>query len=117
MDHNGMKNNHTVSRLGGDEFLILVQGIGERNDIAVVAQKIIDSLNKSIKLVTEHGKFYLPEGVGASIGISFYPDHVKETKDIISHADEAMRAAKETGKGRYVFYDDLSQKDHPDDQE
>jgi GGDEF domain-containing protein len=66
MDHNGMKNNYTVSRSGGDEFLILVQGIGERNDIAVVAQKIIDSLNKPIKLVTEHGKFYLPEGVGAS---------------------------------------------------
>jgi GGDEF domain-containing protein len=49
--------------------------------------------------------------------ISFYPDHIREAKDLIHHTDEAMRAAKEAGKGRYVFYDDLSQKDHPDDQE
>jgi len=55
--------------------------------------------------------------VGASIGISFYSDHIREAKDLIYPADEVMCTAKEAGKGRYVFYDDLSQKDHPDDQE
>jgi PAS domain S-box-containing protein len=111
--HASAGNNHTVSRLGGDEFLILLQGIGERKDIEVVVQKIMRAINTPFKIQG----IPAPLHVGGSIGIVFYPDHIREAKDLIHHADEAMRAAKEAGKGRYVFYDDLPKRDHPDDQE
>ena len=88
----------TLARLGGDEFIIIMENIDSENDIIVLAQKIIEHINPSIYIQKQN--HYL----GASIGISVYPDHGLSSADLISKADIAMYKAKSEGRNKYKFY-------------
>ncbi|MBF0264958.1 MAG: EAL domain-containing protein [Gammaproteobacteria bacterium] len=101
---NNIRKNDTVSRQGGDEFVIILDRINKTSDAAHIAQKIINAIARPIKL-KQHNVF-----VGASIGISFYPDDAKNLEDSLKHADIAMYKAKENGKGIYHFYSDTLDK-------
>ncbi len=94
-----LREDDTLGRLGGDEFLLLLEDI-ERSDFAAgVAQSLIDLLEQP---------FTLPSGyevyVGASVGISLYPDDGRSVTELIQHADVAMYQAKESGRNTYSFY-------------
>ena len=88
----------TVSRHGGDEFVILLPEIEEASDAALVAEKIRG------RLATPH----LIEGhelhVTASIGISIYPDHGRMAEVLVNRADLAMYEAKKSGGRNYRFF-------------
>ncbi len=88
----------TVSRHGGDEFVILLPEIEEAGDAALVAEKILG------RLATPH----LIEGdelhVTASIGISIYPDHGQVAEVLVNRADLAMYEAKKSGGRSYGFF-------------
>ncbi|NFQ15762.1 EAL domain-containing protein [Clostridium sporogenes] len=89
--------NHKIGRLGGDEFII-VQIINSISDAEKLAGKICTTLNHPIKY-KEDDLF-----IGASIGISVYPEDGKDTSTLMKNADAAMYAAKKNGGYKYEVY-------------
>ncbi|MDQ3228994.1 MAG: diguanylate cyclase, partial [Pseudomonadota bacterium] len=88
----------TVSRHGGDEFLILLDEVSEAADAALVADKVIATLGAPYRA---HGHALQ---LNASIGISLYPDDGDDADTLIARADAAMYRAKRAGRGRHVFH-------------
>jgi diguanylate cyclase (GGDEF)-like protein/PAS domain S-box-containing protein len=90
----------TLGRLGGDEFIVLLKNIGSREEASTIAQRLIDSVNNhAMDIDTCSCK------VGVSIGISLFPDHGTDSARLMKHADTAMYASKSGGKGRFTFYE------------
>ncbi len=96
----------TVTRLGGDEFTVLLEDLQHPQDAALVAKDIIDAL--SIPWLLSNGVEVL---CGVSIGISLFPEHGKTPEELLKHADSAMyRAKTEGGRGNFRFFsDDMTQ--------
>ncbi|TPG08512.1 diguanylate cyclase [Rhodanobacter glycinis] len=88
----------TVSRHGGDEFLILLPELSEASDAALIADKVITALAMPSRL----GDHVLR--LAASIGISIYPDDGADADTLIHHADIAMYRAKMRSAGSVEFY-------------
>lgn len=88
----------SLSRLGGDEFTVILQNIKTPMAAAEVAQKLLDLINT--KLIINNQEIYL----SASIGISICPKDSSHKNDLIKFADSAMYKAKEAGKNGYMFY-------------
>ena len=88
-----------VVRLGGDEFTVILEHIGSTEDAVRIATAIIDTLAAPFTLTAGTGN-----EVSASVGISIYPQDGTDAETLLKHADIAMYAAKEAGKGRYHFY-------------
>lgn len=89
----------TVARAGGDEFVVVLEDIGEADPVARVAQKILDALALR--------PFRLDEteiSLTASIGIALAPSHGTSVDHLLKHADTAMYRAKERGRNAYRFY-------------
>jgi diguanylate cyclase (GGDEF)-like protein/PAS domain S-box-containing protein len=87
-----------VSRLGGDEFTVILDDVKDTAYPSVVAQKIIDTLSQPIKLKDEMGY------IGASIGISIFPDDTDGIEQLIKNADLAMYRSKHEGKNVYRYF-------------
>lgn len=94
----GQPNNMLVSRIGGDEFTIVLQGIGNKDIAAQIASRITESVASPILL---NGQKI---NIGVSVGISIYPQDGDNADTLLKHADLAMYQAKKLGKGRYAFY-------------
>ncbi|HEY8026408.1 MAG TPA: EAL domain-containing protein [Burkholderiaceae bacterium] len=88
----------TVSRQGGDEFVILLAGGSHKEDVAAVAQKILTEL--ALPHMIAKTALY----VTTSIGISVYPDDGRDTETLIKSADTAMYFAKDSGRNNYQFF-------------
>lgn len=88
----------TLSRIGGDEFILLVENIKERHEIEIILAKIQGIFEAPF--INKAQKFFL----SASIGVSVYPDHGTDGEMLIKNADTAMYKAKEAGKNTYTFY-------------
>lgn len=88
-----------AARYAGDEFLVLLSNVQNKDDALKVANKIIHEINQGIKYENKIIK------VGASIGIAIYPDHSQNSEELIKFADEAMYNIKQDGKNRAVFYE------------
>jgi diguanylate cyclase (GGDEF)-like protein len=88
-----------VARWGGDEFLVLLDGIS-RNDAAVAAGRIVEGLTFTVCLNGE--ELWLT----ASVGVSMFPDDAGDVHSLVNHADAAMYQAKRRGlsHGGYAFY-------------
>ncbi len=93
-----VRTSDTVSRHGGDEFLVLVTEIALRSDVTAIAAKILSALTKPAVEGTE----MLP--LSASIGISFYPEDGTDAVTLIERADAAMYRAKRNGRNRFECY-------------
>jgi len=95
----------TVTRLGGDEFTILLGTIASQEDAARVAASIIKALEAPWKLSNN-----IEVRIGASIGISLFPGHGESALELLQHADAALYQAKAAGRGcaRY-FSEKLTQ--------
>ncbi len=93
-----VRSSDTVSRLGGDEFLILVPEANSPDDVASTAEKIIAAL------ATPHsvGKHELH--ITTSIGISIYPGDGDTPETLMQNADTAMYQAKEQGRNNFQFF-------------
>lgn len=90
----------TVARVGGDEFIFVLNNIGSNENTMLMANKVIDVLAEPFDIKGRQCR------VGASIGISIYPDDSEETDTLIKQADDAMYLAKQSGRNTYRFYRD-----------
>jgi diguanylate cyclase (GGDEF)-like protein len=89
----------TVSRLGGDEFTILLEDLEQPDNAARLAQDIVLLLGQPVLLPNKH-----EVSVGASIGIALFPDHGSTEEELLQQADAALYQAKAEGRGRYQFF-------------
>ncbi|QMS90696.1 CHASE2 domain-containing protein [Nostoc edaphicum CCNP1411] len=94
---NSLRSSDTVSRLGGDEFTVILRAIPNVQIAAKVAEKILSSITKPIVLDGYTIR------VSASIGISVYPYNSQDSETLMKQADAAMYRAKRLGKNRYEF--------------
>lgn len=90
----------TISRLGGDEFTVLLEDVVNNEDAARVANEIIESLSEPFRL--SNG---VEVRIGASVGISIFPVHGGTTPELmLQQADSALYKAKAEGCGRFVYF-------------
>lgn len=87
-----------ISRVGGDEFTILATDIINPNQVANLAERIIEALGQPLQLEDQ------TISLTASIGISVYPDDGEDIDILLKHADTAMYEAKERGRNNYQFF-------------
>ena len=88
----------TVSRLAGDEFLILLTHIKDLPDAAVATERLMDAMTAEF-VVQGHSV-----NVGCSVGISVFPDHGADVETLIKNADAAMYCAKDGGRNIFRFF-------------
>lgn len=96
-----MRKNETIARLGGDEFVALLSDINDVRDCEPFLIRLLAIINKPICI---EGKSL---HVSASIGVSVYPSDANSADMLIENADHAMYHAKQSGKNRFCFFDDL----------
>jgi len=94
-----LRQSDTIGRLGGDEFIIVLENVRVAKDAVIVAQKILNAF--SVPFVIEERQFYIT----ISVGISMYPNDGEDEQTLIKNADLAMYRAKEQGRNYYQFYD------------
>src|SRR3990167_2329574 len=87
-----------VARLGGDEFVLVITDVKQAESVALIAQKILDSVLKVI--VIKGQELYIT----TSIGISLYPHDGQNMQALMKNADLALYRAKEHGRNNYQFY-------------
>lgn len=92
-----VRESDTLARLGGDEFTLILIDTREREAVAMVANKVIESIAVPFELEghTVH--------IGVSVGIAHYPDDAEAEDALLIVADKAMYAAKAAGKNTYRF--------------
>lgn len=101
---NCVRSSDTVARMGGDEFIVILEELNENIQLAIsqardIGEKVLASLNQPFNL---HGfEHYSP----ASIGISLFRDHEIGMDDLLMHADTAMYHAKTSGRNALRFFD------------
>ncbi|MFN7087091.1 MAG: EAL domain-containing protein [Burkholderiales bacterium] len=93
-----LRNNDTVCRQGGDEFVVLIEEYSDIRELSGIAQKILDTVAKPF--IYQEREYLLT----ASIGISTYPNDAADVQSLLKNADIAMYRAKEQGKNNYQFY-------------
>jgi diguanylate cyclase (GGDEF)-like protein/PAS domain S-box-containing protein len=87
-----------VSRVGGDEFFIMMKNIEDYSEISYLCKKLLSSLNCQVSIDDKH--VY----ASASIGITVFPDDGRKTYILLKNADTAMYSAKYNGKSKYSFF-------------
>jgi len=94
---------HTLSRLGGDEFTLIIENINGADDAAHVASRVLEALGEPFHVGEEELV------ISASIGISMYPIDDVDLDTLIRHTDMAMYRSKSHGRATYSFFsEDLS---------
>jgi diguanylate cyclase (GGDEF)-like protein len=94
-----LRPNDKMVRLGGDEFTIVVEQVMHKHDAALVAERVTKALKAPIELST--GKQF----IGASIGISIFPEDGGDPEILLKNADIAMYSVKANGKGHHRFFE------------
>jgi len=93
-----LREGDTVSRHGGDEFIVILNEINGRDSCEKIAQVILAQLGKPVQI--DHQMIQS----SASIGISLYPENGNDGAQLVANADEAMYRAKQAGGNSYFFY-------------
>jgi diguanylate cyclase len=88
----------TVARVGGDEFLLLMEDVPDAADCIALARRLVEDLQRPFCAVDQ------PVHLSASVGILVYPDH-GDCDKVVAQADAAMYAAKRAGGGTYALYE------------
>ena len=93
-----VRGSDTVSRQGGDEFVILLSELAAGQDAAISADKVLQALGTPL-LIDGHNLH-----ISASIGIAIFPEDGEDPESLLKHADFAMYHAKDRGRNNYQFF-------------
>ncbi|MHC8354017.1 putative bifunctional diguanylate cyclase/phosphodiesterase [Pseudomonas sp. LB3P81] len=96
--HEDLRSQDTLARIGGDEFVLLVQ-LADEHDVLSLASRQVGLIARSFR-VAEHDL-----QISASVGIALYPGNGQTAEELLMNADAAMYHAKGTGKNGYSFFD------------
>lgn len=88
----------TVARIGGDEFVVVLNSVHGDDDASLTAERIV----RSMRSVIEVHSYAL--STSCSIGISMFPQHGVDGESLIKYADQAMYASKEKGRNNFQFF-------------
>ena len=91
---------HSVARLGGDEFIVLLTDITGADDVARVAERLLEAIRQPIHCGAQE------LFVTASIGVSLHPNHGDDVDSLIRMADIAMYVVKDAGRNGWQLFDD-----------
>ena len=98
-----VRGSDTVARIGGDEFVVLLDDVRRREDAVHIAAKVNAALAATFYVMGHE------LAIAASVGIAISPDHGTDTPTLIRHADEALYAAKKAGRNRYAVYGETAE--------
>jgi diguanylate cyclase (GGDEF)-like protein/PAS domain S-box-containing protein len=90
----------TVARMGGDEFVVIQKGVGQPEDAALLSTRMLAEINRPFTLAGREISTSL------SVGISLYPQDGEDASTLLKNADAAMYRAKEKGRNGYQYYSD-----------
>ena len=93
-----LRKTDTICRLGGDEFIVLLNTVGDNDLIVTTIERIMDCMKEPV--ISDSRKVYLR----ASFGVAAYPKDGVLVSDLLKNADAAMYKAKQEGRNRYCFY-------------
>ena len=94
-----IRDSDTLARIGGDEFVLLLEQVNEVGHVASVAQSILELMAEPFEFLDGKTIF-----LGVSIGVSFYPTDGMSATELISHADAAVTQVKDNGRNGVHFY-------------
>ncbi len=94
-----LREDDTVARMGGDEFLVVLSNLAGPDDAAITARRIVGALRRPVLI---DGRELV---VTTSIGISVYPDDTQDGATLIKNADIAMYRAKDEGRNSFQLYE------------
>ncbi|HXD83780.1 MAG TPA: EAL domain-containing protein [Rudaea sp.] len=97
----------TVARYAGDEFIIILRHIVQRDDVLRIAEKIVRVMEAPLTLA-DGSELHIT----ASIGVSFYPDDATSAERLLKHADVAMYSAKGMGRNNFQTYVAVPEESH-----
>lgn len=89
---------HALTRVGGDEFVIVVSDYDDPDELAMLARRVIDTIGKPFEVA--NNEYYL----GVSIGISLSPRDSDDPATLMRNADSAMYDAKQRGRNSFTFF-------------
>lgn len=93
-----VRDDDIVARVGGDEFMVLIQGNPSEQVAEKLAFRIVDSLQQPFQIDDAL------VNISSSVGVSMYPEHAQSKHELMVYADAAMYAAKKSGRNTYKFY-------------
>jgi diguanylate cyclase (GGDEF)-like protein/PAS domain S-box-containing protein len=94
-----VRSSDTVSRLGGDEFIIVIPDERHVESVSISAEKLLNQISTSLVVDGHHLH------ITASIGISIFPQDGTDVETLLKNADMAMYSAKNAGRGTYRYFD------------
>ena len=95
---NSIRKEDTIARIGGDEFVVVLENLASEEVVVNIAQKILKVLEPPLQV---RGREFV---LSASIGISLYPKDGRDSEALLKNADTAMYRAKESGRNNFTFY-------------
>jgi diguanylate cyclase len=93
-----VRESDTLARLGGDEFTVVLSGLHKKEEAGLVAACLLEGLATPFAVESHQLT------IGASIGISVFPDNAKDAAVLTQHADSAMYASKRDGRNRFTYF-------------
>ena len=99
-----VRDTDTISRLGGDEFTVILGELDDLSSVDRIAQNVLRKLAESFRLGDEVAY------ISASIGITLYPEDATTVDALLKNADQAMYAAKNQGRNRHHYFTQSMQK-------
>ena len=93
-----LRGNEYLYRVGGDEFCIFIPNFNDKEELIVIAERLIKEIT-NIKFLDS-----IKIDIGCSIGISVFPENGETLSDLLSSADNAMYFRKKSGKNNFSFF-------------
>ncbi|MBV9181877.1 MAG: EAL domain-containing protein, partial [Acidobacteria bacterium] len=93
-----IRKSDTLARLGGDEFTILLTRLNSKEEAGLVAKHLLEVLAPQFRVESHE------ISIGASIGISLFPENAVDATDLLRQADSALYLAKQHGKNRVMYF-------------
>ena len=101
-----IRHSDTVARVGGDEFIVVLEDVIRPSEAAKIAAKIVERLSQPFNVLSHSCT------IGASVGIALYPDDGVDLDEVFKAADIAMYQVKNTGRNGYCLYGDTRDREH-----